>query len=58
MSTTEGAAGQTGYDDVEAGDNGTDDGLQDAADAVDDGHQASSDGVEDAFDLGGRANKS
>ncbi|KAH8695185.1 hypothetical protein BGW36DRAFT_429068 [Talaromyces proteolyticus] len=45
------AAGQTGDNHIEDGDDARDDGLQDCADAVDDGHQAGTDCAEDGFDL-------
>ena len=50
-STPAAAAGEARDDDVEDGDNGSNNGLQDGPDAVDDGHEACADGLEDGFNL-------
>lgn len=45
------AAGKAGDDDIEQGDDSTNDGLKDGTDAVDDGHEACTDGLENGTDL-------
>ena len=45
------AAGQTGDDHVEEGDDAVDDCFADRADGIDDAHETGTDGVEDALDL-------
>lgn len=49
--TAAAAAGEAAYDDAEEGDDGVDDGREDAADARDDGHNGVSDGTEYARNL-------
>lgn len=49
-STTATAAGQARNEDVEEGNDGTDNALEDGSNTVHNGHKASADGVEEALD--------
>lgn len=45
------AACEARYDDVEDGDDTSDDGLQDRSNTIDNGHEAGANGLEDGFHL-------